>query len=145
MASIEEETSRLALVNFDWTHLKAKDIMMLVNSFKQDTGVIMNVQIYKSNFGKERLEEELVKGPANIWNDQAQEVQQKEKKENGQAREFNNDMWTFRREDEGQGIDMFKLRKYELERMRYFFAVVVLDSKETAKHIYESMDGMEYE
>ena len=157
---IDKETTRLALVNFDWSHLKANDIMMLLNSFKQDVGVIFNVQIYKSAFGKDRLAHELVNGPSNIWIDQnnnqadnqqddmdvkekkekkekkdKKEKKEKEKeKEKGdkQGREFNDDLWTFRREDEDQGMDMFKLRKYEMERMRYFFAVITLDSKETA-------------
>jgi len=40
---------------------------------------------------------------------------------------------------------MYKLRKYEIERLKYYFAIIECDSKKTAKVIYENMDGMEYE
>ena len=42
-------------------------------------------------------------------------------------------------------MDMFKLRKYELDRMKYYFGVITCDTAFTARHIYDKMDGMEYE
>jgi hypothetical protein len=40
----------------DWDHIKAKDLWKVFEPFVPKGGVLQSVAIYKSQFGKERLE-----------------------------------------------------------------------------------------
>jgi hypothetical protein len=48
-------------------------------------------------------------------------------------------------EVEARGFDDKKLRKYELNKMKYFYAVVYCNTKKTSKKIYSEFNGYEFE
>ena len=45
-------TKRLALCNYDWMNINARDLMILFNSFKPKSGYIKNVKVFMSNLTK---------------------------------------------------------------------------------------------
>ena len=107
--------------------MQSKDLFKLFDGFKPSHGMIQSVCIYPSEFGKERMRQEEVSGPpAEIFNSSA-------------------DSGPLIKEDDGKEFDNVKLRKYQLERLRYYYAIVECDSVKTAKHIYEACDGAEFE
>ncbi|KAL3872948.1 hypothetical protein ACJMK2_036117 [Sinanodonta woodiana] len=120
-------SSRLAVCNMDWDRIKAVDIYVLLNSFKPPNGIIYSVKIYPSEFGLQRMKEEEQIGPIELA-------------------EVNDTLHTHNAEDaEGSSYHDEKLRQYQLNRLKYYYAVVECDSPNTANAIYEECDGMEYE
>ncbi|KAI3767825.1 hypothetical protein L2E82_18252 [Cichorium intybus] len=127
---IDKETHRLAVVNLDWNQIQAVDLFVVLSSFLPKEGQILSVSVYPSEFGLKRMEEEAVRGPVGLFDDE---------------NEKNKDDDTDNSDDDDDEIDNEKLRAYELSRLRYYFAVVVCDSVATADYIYKSCDGIEFE
>ena len=46
--------------------------------------------------------------------------------------------------DNGEEFNSTKLRRYQIERLRYYFAVIVCSSTSVAQSIYDAVDGTEY-
>ncbi|QVM07680.1 pre-rRNA-processing protein esf1 [Coccidioides posadasii str. Silveira] len=139
-----EITDRIAVVNLDWDNIRAEDLMAVFSSFLPTGGKILNVAVYPSEFGKERMEREEMEGPpkevfakrdAEVDSDVEAGDDEEEEEKIKQA---------ILKEDEGQDFDSTQLRKYQLERLRYFYAVLTCSSKDAAKHIYDTVDGTEY-
>ncbi|GJJ13892.1 hypothetical protein Clacol_008149 [Clathrus columnatus] len=132
-----EQTNRLAVVNLDWDHVKANHLFKIFSSaitpsFKKGVqaapiGKVLHVRIYPSEFGKMRMEREAKEGPP---------------KEIFKTRADDDDII---QEDDGAEYDDDALRKYQLERLRYYYAIVTCDTTETATHIYSELDGTELE
>nr|XP_043615185.1 ESF1 homolog [Erigeron canadensis] len=126
---IDKETNRLAVVNLDWNQVQAVDLFVVLSSFLPKTGQILSVSVYPSEFGLKRMEEEAVRGPVGLFDDEDEK-----NKKDGNSETSDDDE-----------IDNEKLRAYELSRLRYYFAVVVCDSIATADYLYKSCDGVEFE
>jgi NUC153 domain len=116
-----DATSRLAAVNLDWDNIRAVDILAVLQSFIPvvSNQTIEKVSIYPSEFGKERMQKEAIEGPA-LDSEKLPETS------NG-----------------NREVDTTSLRKYQLERLRYYYAVIVCTSVSTANALYKALDGAE--
>ncbi|KAI8377558.1 uncharacterized protein BYT42DRAFT_570712 [Radiomyces spectabilis] len=136
-----EESRRLALVNMDWDKIKAVDILKVLNGFKPSNSVIHSVTIYPSEFGKERLKQEDLEGPPkDIFKDN-KNADDSDDEEVTEKSIIKNQV----EEGDNSEFDQEALRKYQIERLKYYYAVIDCDSVQTAKTIYKACDGTEYE
>ncbi|KAI0778273.1 hypothetical protein BD413DRAFT_465710 [Trametes elegans] len=150
-----QRTRRLAVVNLDWDHVRAIHLYKIFSSLVSPTGSavasgsndkaskrgsaavvrgqVLSVRVYPSEFGKERMAREEREGPP-------PEVFKK--------RELNpediNERTVYETGD-GEDYDEEALRKYQLERLRYYYAIAECDSVEAASHIYNELEGTELE
>lgn len=54
--AMDDATSRLAVMNLDWSRVKSTDILVLFNSFLPGSGYIKVVRIYPSEYGMQQME-----------------------------------------------------------------------------------------
>lgn len=144
-----EVSERLACVNLDWDNIRAADLMAVARSFAPSRGRIENVTIYPSEFGRERLEREEIEGPPKEIFASSRKKSQDSEEEDDEDESSDDDEQMKKRilkeqANEGEEFDTAKLRQYQLERLRYYYAVITCDTKQTAKALYDAMDGREY-
>ncbi|KAK5160714.1 pre-rRNA-processing protein esf1 [Recurvomyces mirabilis] len=152
-----EVSRRIAAVNLDWDNLRASDIWAVASSFVPASGRIQRVSVYPSEFGRERLEREELEGPPkeifatskDAEDDDDAEEEEEEDPEDESEDDGDEDERIKRdllkeQADDGSEFNTAALRQYQLERLRYYYAVIECDNKSTAKHLYDSMDGREY-
>lgn len=96
-----------------------------------------NLQIYPSEFGKERIAEEEIKGPQELTEKKLDIDSDDEDVSDVEAKEDEN--------EEGTSYNMEKLRQYQLNRLKYFYAVIECNSVAAADKLYKECDGLEYE
>ncbi|KAF9044598.1 hypothetical protein BDZ89DRAFT_1127998 [Hymenopellis radicata] len=115
-----DRTRRIAVVNLDWDHVRAKHLYKICSSLVSPTapssragssrkattsqvrGQVKSVRVYPSDFGKERMAREEKEGPpAELFKTKSDSKEE-------------------------------ALRKYQLERLRYYYAVIECDSVDTA-------------
>ncbi|KAF8530966.1 hypothetical protein JB92DRAFT_2854444 [Gautieria morchelliformis] len=143
-----EQTNRLAVVNLDWDHVRASHLFQIFSSVVSPSpsaprrrekpmtifsqGKVLKVQIYPSEFGRVRLERERKEGPP-------KELFKKSGLQDGDNGPY------LAAHDDGKEYDEDALRRYQLERLRYYYAIVTCNTVEAAAHIYSELDGTELE
>lgn len=125
----EESTSRLAVCSMDWDKITADDLFVLFHSFLPSGRSIYSIKIYPSEYGLERMEKEDEIGPTELVS----------------TGDHSDDEMEYLNKDKNSEYNQEKLRQYQLNRLRYYYAVVECDCSDTAEKIYEECDGMEYE
>nr|XP_018263187.1 uncharacterized protein I303_04680 [Kwoniella dejecticola CBS 10117]OBR85345.1 hypothetical protein I303_04680 [Kwoniella dejecticola CBS 10117] len=223
-------TTRIAAVNLDWDNLQATDLFSVFNSFLQmastskkgesstageKLGKLVNVKIYPSEFGKERMAKEEQEGPGggifiskytekkkkgpkeaivpkrrdeesededveddnpdeddalgqdgdgsvegseddeDFDDEEEEESDQVEDDESGLPKRSNDrpreeidglEIVSDVESDAGsEDIDMDQLRQYQLERLRYFYAIATFSSVAAAEHVMDECNGTEFE
>ncbi|CDK25490.1 unnamed protein product [Kuraishia capsulata CBS 1993] len=150
---IEEEevaegdpTSTIAVTNMDWDHLRAVDLLATFSSFVPPKGFIDSVTIYPSEFGKERMQREEIEGPPrDVFASKKSKKEESDDDSDDDDIDLEKAAKQLYEEGDAQDYDSKSLRRYQLQRLRYYYAIVVCDSVATAKAIYDSCDGTEYE
>ncbi|CAF1563070.1 unnamed protein product [Adineta ricciae] len=159
-ARSDDVSRRLAVCNMDWDRVRAVDIFLLLNSWKQADGSIKSVTIYPSEYGLQQMELEKNFGPIpgvakpvttsdQNANDSRQQNEAEEEPEEPEVKSDDDDnVPNYNQDDDQDTTDPVmreRLRKYQLNRLKYYYAVVECDTAETAAKIYEEYDGLEYE
>ena len=148
-----EVSSRIAVVNLDWDNIRAADLMAVFSSFVPSSGRIHKISIYPSEFGKERMEREEMEGPPkeifgqNNGGGPSEQDISKSSEEDDEEYDVDEEekiKKTMLKQDLGQEFNSAKLRRYQLERLRYYYAVLECSSIATAQAIYDAVDGTEY-
>ncbi len=121
-------------------------------------GRLLNLRIYPSQFGRERLEREAREGPpTEVFLAQQKEedadtlVMGRKKGRKGRREEDSDEEVTEKDlvreqvEEGGEDYDGEALRKYQLERLRYYYAIATFDSAASAAHVFAEINGTEFE
>ncbi|EME78684.1 uncharacterized protein MYCFIDRAFT_205136 [Pseudocercospora fijiensis CIRAD86] len=140
-------SKRIACVNLDWDNIRAADIMAVACSFAPKSGRVESVTIYPSEFGRERLQREEFEGPPREIFASSKKKRDNEDEDDDESSDDDEKIKERLLKDqagEGEEFDTAKLRQYQLERLRYYYAVIECSDNATAKTLYDSMDGREY-
>ncbi|KAI0889240.1 uncharacterized protein GGS22DRAFT_196867 [Annulohypoxylon maeteangense] len=144
-----EVTRRLAIVNLDWDHIKSADLLALFTSFVPKGGRIERISIYPSEFGKERMQREELEGPpkeifkgSESQDDDSELDSEDEDDDEDDDEKIKNELL---QEGNDQDFDSDALRAYQLDRLRYYYAVMICSDIATANKIYQATDGTEYQ
>ncbi|GJD07913.1 Pre-rRNA-processing protein esf1 [Galdieria sulphuraria] len=133
------ETHRLAVTNLDWKRLYAVDILAALNSFCPESGQILSICVYPTEYGKYWLNKESQEGP------QLERFRKKALETLNDNSAYTTNILNLEQEEFDEQLSSEIARQYELDREKFYVGVVVCDSVATASSIYEQCDGLELE
>jgi len=124
-----DATRRFAVMGCDWDHVSAADVLVLARGYltgqeSHKSGAALRrasvekVAIYPSDFGLQQLALEAQQGP-----------------------QVQGEMGNLDENDEEKGNEV--MRKYQLQRTKYYYAVVYCDAVGTASWLYDQLDGLD--
>ncbi|KAI9512922.1 hypothetical protein F5148DRAFT_1279424 [Russula earlei] len=144
-----DRTRRIAVVDLDWDHVRATHLYRIFTSAIASVGSssssskgglspavrgkVLSVRIYPSRFGLERMAHEENGPPSELF-----------KKRSMYDEEDVNERTIYEIEDADE-YDEDALRKYQLQRLRYFYAIVECDTVQLASYLYSELEGAELE
>ncbi|KAJ4351575.1 pre-rRNA-processing protein esf1 [Didymosphaeria variabile] len=142
-------TARIAAVNMDWDNIRATDIMAVANSFVPADGRILNVTIYPSEFGLERMQREEIEGPPKeifsaAATNRAKNIETVDELKGSDSEDDEQKRDDALNEAPAEDFDSKALRTYQLDRLRYYYALISCSTPNVAKAIYDNLDGREY-
>lgn len=170
-----EARRRVAIVNCDWDHVRAVDLYAILFHALPLGGQLQDVCVYMSDFGRKMIEHERTHGPdlwvkpgdaeapldgesgdatqaAAAAAGEPTVIELPEDVSDDEVSEPRSDGWTDDNpnmmHEEGEGGELFsdgKFRRYEMDRMKYYYAVATFDSADTAAAVYNELDGMDIE
>lgn len=138
-----EVSKRFAVVNLDWDNIKAVDLLHCFQSFVKPGGRVVDVSVYPSEYGKPRIEKEQLEGPTIQRSSKPVEDEDSDHDDEDSDEEDARIKKELIKEDDGE-LDSTALRKWKIEKMRYYYAVVTCSDNSTAESIYTAVDGREY-
>eukprot|EP00930_Biecheleria_cincta_P018350 TRINITY_DN14324_c1_g3_i1.p1 TRINITY_DN14324_c1_g3~~TRINITY_DN14324_c1_g3_i1.p1 ORF type:complete len:727 (+),score=184.72 TRINITY_DN14324_c1_g3_i1:31-2181(+) len=122
-----DATRRLAIMGCDWDRISAGDLLVMFHTYldlkksKRGSGSIEKVSIYPSDYGIKQMEKEAKEGPQLFDANVADDMDEKQ----------------------AEIAQQEALRLYQIERTKYYWALVECDSQETGSWLYDQMDGLE--
>jgi hypothetical protein len=168
-----DATLRLALMDCDWDHMSATDILALCRGACDRPNAVLKVCIYLSQFGRERLDKESATGPAlppqlSMYDDEDESERsvdddeeededdgeddgEEEGEEESENEEDEEDEDTGSESGNEEPADIreekmeLAMRRMERERLRYYYAVVQMTDVTSASQLYDAIDGLEYQ
>jgi len=129
-----DASRRLAIMGCDWDHVSASDLLVMLRTYLSGkesqkglrTGSVDRVAVFPSDYGIEQMAKEEKAGPTALVEGPGAP--------DGAAEDASV-------EDEAKQAEI--LRRYQLQRTRYYWALAECDSVNTASWLYDQLDGLE--